>query len=165
MNILALQTWWRQLPQRDRTLLALWLGFMGVGILAWGWWALQNMQTSTQALLAVERQTLGRMQAQAEELQRLRQLPAAGGDAVPAQPGPVAASLSKFSLPSDLIQPQSDSRQFELQGTVPFDKWVEWTAFVQKDMRLALRKARVTRADRPGFVGIQATLEATENTP
>lgn len=155
----ALRAWWKRLSARDRLLLSLWLAGIGVAALVWGWLALQAAQGRMQALLTAERQTLGTLRVQAEELQRLKQLPAAGGNASRVMPTLLADSLSKFGVSPEIIQVAETDTAVSLQGRVPFDKWLEWTAFAQKDMRLVLQKAKVTGLDAPGFVEIQATLE------
>ena len=161
----ALRAWWKRLSARDRLLLGLWLAGMGVAALVWGWLALQAAQGRMQNLLATERRALGTMRVQAEELQRLKQLPAAGGNVLKVAPGTLGDSLSKFGLPPDMVQPFATDLQLNLQGKVPFDRWIEWAAFVQKDMGLVLRKVRATRAERAGFAEIQATLEPVETAP
>lgn len=154
-----LQAWWERLSARDRLLLGLWLAGMGVAALVWGWLGLQAAQDHTQALLAAERQALSTMRMQAEELQRLKQLPAVGGSASRVMPNLLADSLSKFGVSPEIIQVAEADNAASLQGRVPFDKWLEWIAFVQKDMRLILQKAKVTGLETPGIVEIQATLE------
>lgn len=155
----ALRAWWKHLSARDRLLLTVWLAGMGVAALVWGWLGLQAAQGHTQALLAAERQTLGSMRVQADELQRLKQLPTAGGNVSRIAQASLGDSLSKFGVSPDILQGADADNVASLQGRVPFDKWLEWTAFVQKDMRLVLQKAKVTGLDAPGMVEIQATLE------
>lgn len=155
----ALRAWWKRLSARDRLLLGLWLAGMGVAALVWGWLGLQAAQGRMQAQLAAERQALSTMRVQAEELQRLKQLPAAGGNVSRIAPASLGDSLSKFGVSPDILQVAEASNAASLQGRVPFDKWLEWTAFVQKDMRLVLQKAKVTGLEATGMVEIQATLE------
>ncbi|MGS5087834.1 type II secretion system protein GspM [Hydrogenophaga sp. A37] len=153
------QSWWKGLSRRDQRLLAVWLAGMAVAALVWCGSALVAAQERAQAQLAAERQVLGRMHVQAEELQRLKQLPRAGGNVKGVYMIEVSDSLSKHGLPTQIIQSLDTADQVGLQGLVPFDHWVEWVAAVQKDMRLVVQKAKVTRADLPGMVEIQATLE------
>lgn len=165
MNAQQLHTWWKNLSARDRRLLSIWIAGMALGGLVWGGSALMAAQARAQALLAAERQTLAAMQLQAEEMLRLKQLPAAGGNVLRVRPGAVVDSLTPFGLSPQIIQPLASDGQLNLQGLVPFDKWVEWSAFVQKDMRLVVQKAKVTRADLPGMVEIQATLAPGTEAP
>lgn len=165
MTAQHLRTWWKSLSPRDRRLFAIWLAGMALGGLVWGASALMAAQARAQALLSAERQTLATMQLQAEEMLRLKQLPAAGGNVLRVAPGAVVDSLTPFGLSPEIIQPLAADGQLNLQGLVPFDKWLEWSAFVQKDMRLVVQKARVTRADLPGMVEIQATLAPGTEAP
>ena len=161
----ALQSRWKSLSARDRRLLALWLAGMGVAALAGSWSALHEARERAQALLAAERQTLETMRVQAAELERLKQLPAAGGNVLTVAPGTLADGLAKFGLPPDILPPLAGDNQLSLQGRVPFDKWLEWIAFVQKDTRLVVQKAKVGRAEQPGLVDMQATLEPSGEGP
>jgi type II secretory pathway component PulM len=112
-----------------------------------------------QAQLATEWTVLSAMRVQADELQRLKQLPSVGGKGNGVHMIAVSDSLTKHGLPTAILQTVDATDQVAVQGMVPFDKWVDWIAFVQKDMGLIVQKAKVTRADLPGMVEIQATLE------
>lgn len=154
-----LQSWWKGLSRRDQRLLAVWLAGMAVAALVWSWSALAAAQERAQAQLATERKVLGGMRVQADELQRLKQLSSASGNVNGVNAIAVSDALTRHGLPTDIIQTLDAADQVGLQGLVPFDKWVDWIAVVQKDMRLVVQKAKVTRTDMPGMVEIQATLE------
>lgn len=154
-----LQTWWKGLPRRDQRLLAVWLAAMAVAALAWCWQALGAAQERLQGRLQLEQQALGTMRAQAEELQQLKQRTTASNSAMGVNALALTDSMPKYELRADMLQPTGDTAQVSLQGRVPFDKWVDWLAFVQKDMRLVLRTAKVSRFELPGLVDMQATLE------
>lgn len=154
-----LQSWWMGLSRRDQRLLAVWLAGMAVAALVWSWSALAAAQERAQAQLATERKVLGGMRVQADELQRLKQLSSASGNVNGVNAIAVSDALTRYGLPTDIIQTLDAADQVGLQGLVPFDKWVDWIAVVQKDMRLVVQKAKVTRTDMPGMVEIQATLE------
>ena len=160
-----LRSWWRGLSRRDQRLLTAWLLGMAVVALVWLWSALAAAQERAQSQLASELKVLGTMHVQADELQRLKQLPAAGNNVDQVYRATVLDSLTKFGLPTSIILPQDSGEQVSLQGMVPFDKWVDWLAFVQKDMRMVVQKAKVTRADIQGMVEIQATLELGRTGP
>ena len=154
-----LQTWWKGLPRRDQRLLAVWLAAMAVAALVWCWQALGAAQERLQGRLQLEQQALGTMRAQAEELQLLKQRTTASHSAMGVNALALTDSMPKYELRADMLQPTGDAAQVSLQGRVPFDKWVDWLAFVQKDMRLVLRTAKVSRFELPGLVDVQATLE------
>lgn len=154
-----LQSWWMGLSRRDQRLLAVWLAGMAVAALVWSGSALAAAQERAQAQLAAEWKVLGSMRVQAGELQRLKQLSSASGNVNGVNAIAVSDALTRHGLPSDIIQTLDAADQVGLQGLVPFDKWVDWIAVVQKDMRLVVQKAKVTRTDMPGMVEIQATLE------
>lgn len=154
-----LQSWWKGLSQRDQRLFAVWLAGMAVAALVWCWFALTAAQERAQAQLATEWKILGNMRVQADEWQQLKQRPAAGGNVRGVNVTAVTDSLAKFGLSSEILQTLDTENQVALQGMVPFDKWVEWVAFAQKDMRLIVQKAKATRTDLPGMVEIQALLE------
>lgn len=154
-----LQSWWKGLSRRDQRLLAVWLVGMAIAVLVWCWFALAAAQQRAQAQLAAELKVLGTMRVQADELQRLKQLPSVGAKGAGVHMIAVSDSLAKHGLPTAIIQTVDATNQVSLQGMVPFDKWVDWIAFVQKDMGLLVQKAKITRADLPGMVEIQVTLE------
>ena len=160
-----LQSWWKGLSRRDQRLLTVWLLGMAVVALVWFWSALAAAQERAQSQLATELKVLGTMRVQADELQRLKQLPTAGGNVNQVYSVAVSDALTKFGLPTEIVQPLDSENQVSLQGVVPFDKWVDWLAFVQKDMRMLVQKAKVTRADVQGMVEIQATLELWRTEP
>ncbi|MGJ3701198.1 type II secretion system protein GspM [Variovorax sp. AFSI2.2] len=153
-----LQFWWKGLSRRDQRLLAAWFVGMAVAALVWFWFALASAQEQARAQWAAELKALGVMRVQADELRQIKQLPAAGSNVKKVHTPSVIDSLSRFGLPTEIIQTLDAQDQVGLQGLVPFDQWLEWVAFVQKDMRLVVQKAKVTRTDRPGIVEIQATL-------
>ncbi|RYF54083.1 MAG: type II secretion system protein M [Comamonadaceae bacterium] len=154
-----LQLWWKTLSRRDQRLFAVWLAGMAIAALVWLWSGLVATEQRAQAHLAAELKVLSTMHAQADELRQLKQLPSVGRQGSGLNMIAVSQSLAKHGLPADIVQTVGDTDQTALQGMVPFDKWVEWIAFAQKDMRLIVQKAKVTRADLPGMVEIQATLE------
>ena len=154
-----LQSWWKGLSRRDQRLFAAWLLGMAVVALVWFWSVLAAAQGRAQSQLATELKVLSTMRAQADELQRLKQLPPAGGNVEQVYRATMIDSLTKFGLPTEIIQSPNSGEQVTLQGRVPFDKWVDWLVFVQKDMRLIVQKAKVSRADVQGMVEVQATLE------
>lgn len=158
-HVMKLQSWWKGLSRRDQRLLAVWLAGMAAAVLAWSWSALAAAQERAQAQLAVERMVLGTMRVQADDLQRLKQLPSAGGKVDRVNLVAVSDALTRHGLSSEILQTLDTADQVGLQGLVSFDKWVEWVAVVQKDMRLEVQKAKVTQTDMPGMVEIQATLE------
>lgn len=154
-----LQSWWKGLSRRDQRLFAVWLAGMAVAALVWSWSALAAAQDRAQTQLATERKVLGSMRVQADEWQQLKQRPAAGGNVRGVNVTAVTDSLAKFGLSREILQTLDTENQVALKGMVPFDKWVEWVAFAQKDMRLIVQKAKATRTDLPGMVEIQALLE------
>lgn len=156
---MKLKAWWMSLSRRDQRLSAVLLVSLSVAALVWGWSALVNAQERARAQLALERKVMGTMRAQADEMQRLKQLPSAGGKVVGVNLVAVSDALTRHGLPREILQTLDAVDQVGLQGLVPFDKWVEWVAVVQKDMRLVVQRAKVTRTDMPGVVEIQATLE------
>lgn len=156
---MKLKAWWMSLSRRDQRLSAVLLVSLSVAALVWGWSALVNAQERARTQLALERKVMGTMRAQADEMQRLKQLPSAGGKVVGVNLIAVSDALTRHGLSTGLLQTLDAADQVGLHGVVPFDKWVEWVAVVQKDMRLVVHKAKVTRTDMPGMVEIQATLE------
>jgi type II secretory pathway component PulM len=160
-----LPSWWRGLSRRDQRLFAAWLAGMAVAALVWFWSALAAAQERAQGQLTTELKLLGTMRVQANELQQLKQLSPAGSLVNRVSPIAVSDSLSKFGLPTTIIQTVDTADLVALQGRVSFDKWVDWLVFVQKDMRLVVQKAKVTRTDLPGMVEIQATLELKRAEP
>lgn len=154
-----LQSWWAGLSRRDQRLAAVLLVFLAVAALVWSWSVLARAQARAQTQLALERKIMNNMRAQADELQRLKQLPSAGSKVEGVDGVAVSEALTRHGLSTEVLQTVEVSDQVGLQGQVPFDKWLEWVAVVQKDMRLVVQKAKVARTDIPGMVEMQATLE------
>jgi general secretion pathway protein M len=156
---MRLKAWWTSLSLRDQRLSVVLLVGMSVAALVWGWSALAAAQERARLQLALERKVMSTMRVQADEMQRLKQLPSAGSKVEGVNMVAVSDALTRHGLPREILQASDAADQVGLQGMVPFDKWVEWVAAVQKDMRLVVQKAKVTRTDMPGVVEIQATLE------
>lgn len=153
------QAWWQGISQRDRALLGGWLFGILAMALVWMWFTLATAHERAQSQLAAERKVLDTMRAQATEVQQLKQLPATGNPVDQIYRSAVSDSLSKFGLPTSLLQQQDSGAQITLQGTVSFDSWVDWLVFAQKDMRIVLQTAKVSRGQKQGMVDIQVSLK------
>jgi type II secretory pathway component PulM len=133
---------WQARNSRERRLLTLGAVVLGLGLLLMlADWLHQERQRLDLALPRLEAQLL-RMQEDASEIARLRQLPPAhaGARSTQAQVDAVSAGARSRGL-SLAIQPAGD--RVQLRGQVAFDALSTWLASLHRDQGLQVLSADI----------------------
>lgn len=161
---------WLTRQPRERRFLATLAIVVGCAVLAQGLWSAHAARARLHRQLPQLRQQAEILQRQAGEVRQLLAQPAS----VAQQEGPAllaAATLAarNTGLPLAPAQLQLEgARQVRLRANVPFDRWLEWTATLQRDARLRLINCRIDAADAasggypPGVVRVDALFTLPE---
>ena len=165
-----LRAQWLARQPRERQFLTVLAAVIGCALLAQGLW-------SAHAARARLHRQLPQLQQQAEVLQRqageVRQLLAqpVGPAVQEGAPLLAAALLAARSTGLTLASPQvqlEGPRQVRVRANLPFDRWLEWLALLQRDARLRLVQCRIDTAaasagaNPPGVVRIDALFALPE---
>ena len=155
---------WLARQPRERRFLAVLAVVVGCAVLAQGLW-------SAHAARARLHRQLPQLKQQAEVLQRqageVRQLLAQPAGPAPQEGAALLATATLAARNATLVltpaQLQLEGpRQIRLRANVPFDRWLEWVALLQRDARLRLVNCHVDAADgaggsnTPGVVRVDA---------
>jgi type II secretory pathway component PulM len=159
-----LRAFWAARQPRERVFLIVLASIVGAALLA------QVLWTSHQARARLKKQ-IPQLQRQVETLQRkatdLQQLRAQ-------QPGPApvasiallasaVASANAAALPEAAKQLQQEGPgRLRLRATLPFDRWLEWVAALQRDGRIRIVSCRIEPSDAPGSAKIDALFSLPE---
>ena len=151
-----LHAMWLARQPRERRFLAVLAVVVATAVLAQALWSAHAARARLQRQLPQLRQQAEVLQRQAGEVRQLLGQPAS-----PAlQEGPAllaAATLvarnSGLALTPAQLQLEG-ARQVRLRANVPFDRWLEWVAALQRDARLRLINCRVDVADAAGAAGV-----------
>ena len=154
------QAWAERQPRERRFLLAL-AAFVGCSLLIQGVWTARSETGRLRKQVPQLRLQAETMQRQASEIRQLQaQAKSAGatleGAALLAAAG-TAAKVGELNLAANQLQLEG-ARQIRLRATLPFDRWLDWTATVQADFRLRLIRCQIDSSDKSGLVKIDALL-------
>jgi len=145
------QTFWQARQPRERTFLIVLGTVVGCALWAQLLWSAQGARDKLQRQLPQLRQQAEVLQRQAGEVRQLLTQPA--GQAVPEGAPLLAAATTAartLGLPLGATQLQLEGpRQVRLRAPLPFDRWLEWVAVLQRDTRLRLVHCRIDAADSP----------------
>ncbi|MCX7175988.1 MAG: type II secretion system protein GspM [Proteobacteria bacterium] len=163
---------WMARQPRERQFLTVLAVVVGCAVLAQSLWSAHSARARLHRQLPQLRQQAEVLQRQAGEVRQLLGQPASPA----AQEGHVllaaatlAARNSGLTLAPTQLQLEG-ARQLRLRANVPFDRWLEWVATLQKDGRLRLINCRVDAADGaiggypPGVIRVDALFALPEPT-
>lgn len=164
-----LRAMWRARQLRERQFLAVLAAVVGVALLAQGLWSAHAARGKLHRQLPQLRQQAEVLLRQAGEVRQLLAQPV-GQSVQEGAPLLAAANLAARSAGLSLAGPQlqlEGPRQVRVRANLPFDRWLEWTALLQRDARLRLVQCRVDAADAPaanppGVVRIDALFALPE---
>lgn len=160
-----LRAFWAARQPRERAFLSILAVIVGVAILA------QLLWTSHQARARLKKQ-IPQLQQQVEALQRrasdLQQLRAQQPGPAPIEAGgllaAVVASANAAALPEAAKQLQSEGPgRLRLRVTLPFDRWLEWVAALQREGRVRLVSCSIEASEAPGTAKIDALFSLPES--
>ncbi|MCX7170789.1 MAG: type II secretion system protein GspM, partial [Proteobacteria bacterium] len=142
---------WRARQPRERLFLTVLAAVVGVALLAQGLWSAQAARGRLHRQLPQLKQQAEVLQRQAGEVRQLLAQPV--GQSVPeGAPLLAAATLAARTTGLTLAGPQlqlEGPRQVRVRANLPFDRWLEWVALLQRDARLRLVQCRVDGAEAP----------------
>ena len=130
----------------------------------------QALWSSTQARARLKQQ-LPQLLQQVEGLQRrandLQQIKSQPPVALPAEGNALLAAASAAAnavgLPEAVSQMKLEGpRRLRLRATLPFDRWLDWTAALQRDGQIRLLSCRVEAALSPGTATVDALFALPE---
>ena len=157
--------WAERQPRERRFLLALGI-FIVVALVLQGLWSAQSDRVRLRKKLPELRLQADAMQRQAGEIRQLQTQAKPPGAAIVEGTALLAATntaAKNLGLAGAQLQLEGN-RQIRLRATLPFDRWLEWLALVQKDSRLRLVHCQVERAENPGMAKIDALLALPDPT-
>lgn len=153
---------WAERQPRERRFLVALAAFVCCALLIQGVWSARSETARLRKQVPQLRLQAETMQRQASEIRQLQaQAKSAGatsleGAALLAAAG-TAAKVGDLNLAANQLQLEG-ARQIRLRATLPFDRWLDWTATVQADFRLRLIRCQVDSTDKSGLVKIDALL-------
>lgn len=165
MNLAAPARWrdfWALRQPRERTFLIALAILVGAVILAQAIWASHQARARLKKQIPQLRQQVETLQRKAADVQQLRTR----------QPAPIdgSALLSAAVASAHAAALPDAARQLRLEGpgrlrlraTLPFDRWIEWAAALQRDGRVRLVTCRIEAAAAPGSATIDALFSLPE---
>ena len=156
---MSLATLWHSRSARERSVIAAGLTVLAVMLaVALVWLPLERARTRLAAELPQLRATVLALQRDADEVKRLRALPAT----IPANPSPLAPLIAANTWARDLPGVQlsvPDERHVKLIGSdVSFTALLDWLATAQAAHGLRVETARIDALPAPGRVRAELTL-------
>lgn len=165
-----LRALWLSRQPRERRFLAILAVVVGCAVLAQGLWSAHAARTRLHRQLPQLRQQAEILQRQAGEVRQLLAQPASAAQqegAALLAAATLAARNTGLTLAPAQLQLEG-ARQVRLRASVPFDRWLEWVATLQRDARLRLINCRIDAADAasggypPGVVRVDALFALPE---
>jgi general secretion pathway protein M len=155
-----LATLWHSRSQRERSMVAAGATVLAIMLaVALVWLPLERARVRLAAELPQLRASIIALQRDADEVQRLRALPAT----IPANPSPLAPLIAANTWARDLPGVQlsvPDERHVKLVGAdVSFTALLDWLATAQAAHGLSVETARIEALPAPGRVRAELTLE------
>lgn len=158
----TLRAAWLERQTRERRFL-LGLAFVVIAaLLAQGLWSAQSERLRWRKKLPELRAQAELMQRQAAEIRQLqaqaRPPAAAAQEGAPLLAAAVAAARTSGLAPAAPQLRLDGPRQIRLRASVPFDRWLEWLATLQRDARLRLVHCQLEPGAAAGMVQVDALL-------
>lgn len=151
---------WQLLTARERRIVIAAAALLLVAaVWLWLFEPAWQARRSLQAELPALRTQLARVDALAEEAQRLSAIPA-GSDSPQVLKAQLERSIDSAGLSSALGQLSVNGSLFDLRfDGVSHAAWLAWIDTTTRELRLRVADAAVTREARPGLVTVRLALE------
>ncbi len=166
MNLAArLRAFWALRRPREKAFLIALAIVVGAALLAQGLWASHRARARLNKQIPQLRQQVEILQRKAAEMQQLRAQPpipaSAEGSALLAS---AVASAQAAALPEAAKQLRLEGPgRLRLRVSLPFDRWLEWAAALQRDGRVRLVTCRIEAEEAPGSARIDALFALPES--
>lgn len=161
-----MRTAWAERQPRERRFLLVLVAFVAFALLVQGLWSAASERARLHKKIPQLRLQAETMQRQASEIRQLQaQATAIGAAAMEGASLLAAASTAAKTGGLGLAAAQlqlEGSRQVRLRATLPFDRWLDWIATVQRESRLRLIRCQIESTDGAGVVKIDALLALPE---
>ncbi len=153
-----LQSFWAGRRPRERALLAALAVFVAFALLAQVLWSSHQARQRLRKQIPQLEQQVETLQRKAADLQQLKSKPPT---AAPAEGNALLAMAVSAADAAGLREaaPQlklEGPRRLRLRATLPFDRWVEWTAALQRDGQVRLVSCRIQASATQGAADIDA---------
>lgn len=159
-----LSAFWAARQPRERAFLIVLASIVGAALLAQGLWASHQARARLKKQIPQLHQQVETLQRKAADLQQLR--------AQKPEPAPIAgngllaaavASANSAALPDAAKKLQQEGPgRLRLRATLPFDRWLEWVAVLQREGRIRLVSCRIEPSEAPGSAKIDALFSLPE---
>ena len=136
---------WRARAPREQVFLGGLAAFIVVALLAQGLWLAHSARSRLHQQIPQLRLQLANVQRQSGEIRQMQTQPASPlpQDGVALLAAATAAARSAGLTPSAAQMQLEGPRQVRLRATLPFDRWLEWVAILQRDARLRIAFCRI----------------------
>jgi type II secretory pathway component PulM len=159
-----LHAFWAGRQAREKAFLLALTLFLAVALLAQLLWSSHHERARLAKQIPQLAQQVETLQRKADDLRQLKSQPpvsvSAEGNALL---GAMVAAAKAAGLPEAGAQLQLEgARKVRLRGTLPFDRWLQWTAALQRDAQVRLVSCRIQAAGAPGSATIDALFALPE---
>lgn len=135
---------WRARNPRERKFLGGLAVFLVVAALVQGLWLAHAARERLHQQIPQLRMQLANVQQQSGEILQMQAQAAPSAQEGAALLAAANAAAGSVGLPQVAAQMQLEGpRQLRLRGALPFDKWLEWVAALQRDARLRIVSCRI----------------------
>jgi type II secretory pathway component PulM len=165
-NLIArLRAFWAGRQPRERTFLIALATFVSAALLVQLLWTSHQARTRLKKQVPQLRQQVEILERKAADLQQLR---AQRPNPAPMEGGGLlalaVASAQAAALPEAAKQLRLEGPgRLRLRASLPFDRWLEWAAALQRDGRIRLVSCRIEAAETPGSARIDALFSLPES--
>jgi type II secretory pathway component PulM len=158
------RVFWAGRQVREKAFLMALAAIVGVALLAQLLWSSHQSRVRLKQQVPQLRQQVQTLERKAADLQQLASQPQRpmppDGNALLAT---AIAAAGPAGLPDIRSQLKLEStRRVRLRATLPFDRWLAWTAALQRDGQIRLVSCRVEAAAAPGSATIDALFALPE---
>lgn len=161
----SLRAFWAARHPRERAFLLALAIVLGLGLLMQGLWASHQARERLKKQIPHLLQQVENLKRRAADLQQLKSQPP--GQAPVQESGLLAAAVASAntaSLPEAAKQLRREgSGRLRLRATLPFDRWLEWVAALQRDGRIRVVSCQIDAGGEPGMAKIDALFSLPES--
>lgn len=159
----ALAAFWQARAPRERLFLAALAVFLILALLIDGLWHAHQARARLHQQVPQLRLQLATMQQQAADIRALQSQPIDPPLAEATLRQTAESLLLQAGLKLDAGQLQNaGTRQLRLQANLPFERWLDAVALLQRDTQLRLMQSRIETAGSAGQVRIEALFSLPE---
>lgn len=155
---------WSARQARERALLIALVAFVGVALLAQALWTSHQARVRLKKQISQLTQQVETLQRKANDMQQMKSQPVLAAPAEGTALLATATTAAKAAgLPEVSTQLQLEGpRRMRVRATLPFDRWLQWTAMLQRDAQVRLVSCRVEAGAAPGSARIDALFALPE---